>query len=102
VQARDRRVLLGLCVVVFQIRVRVVRGIAAGGQQRERETQPADGLPVPRAIAGDRCNRRTDNAVSGGHTKHQFDRPGQQIEVVLTAHLTPHYENCDQSDQKLS
>ena len=102
VQSRDRGVLgLVRLVAFFQIHVRVVRGVSAGGQHREGEPQPADRVSVPGAVAGDRCRRRADHPVGGRHTKHQLQRPGQQVEVALAAHLAPEHKHCYQSNQKL-
>src|ERR1035438_5729238 len=65
VQSRYRGV-LGLVRVVafFQVHVGEVAGVSAGAQHREGEPQPADHVPVPGTVAGDRRGGRSEEHTS--------------------------------------
>jgi len=78
-----------------------VTGQPATEQTGEHKTKPSQALAVPHAFARHRGGGGFSGRESAAHAEPQFEIPGHEIEVALTAHLAPEDKNGDQSNQKL-
>jgi len=90
----------GFVAVVFQIAVRVETGHAAQEKGGKCEAGPFHALRVPTALALDGCRGGSRNRKGSAPAECEFDRPWDQVEVALAAHLTPNGEHRDESDQE--
>jgi hypothetical protein len=97
---RGGRVVLVVLVVVFIVDVRIPGGEAAADQERDRDEEPFHAARVPRRNARNSGLRGLGSGKGRARSQAKFPVPGDQVQVILPAHLAPQREHRHQRDQE--